>query len=391
MISVNPNDYVGTDSERIEQAVNVSHKNGGIVTIPARKSDAVSERNYWVLDRAILLPGDTTLILENCKLKLSDRSRDNFIRSSNCGEGVSDVRSLSNIHIIGVGSVVLEGADHPRSTGDHAKTLGTQTYGTDAGKEGCKQTGDWRNIGVLLSSVQNFSIQNITLKDYHAWGVSLEYCFYGNVKNLHFSAGNGKLIDGKFETILNQDGLDIRRGCHDITIDGITGVSGDDLVALTAIYPQKVISSGDLNSTQVSSMPAKGKTDDLYNIIIRNVMGYCAGRHSIIRFLNASGIKMYNIVLDGVVDTSPEGLNCISTIRIGDNNPVWGGIAPLGDTSAFTINNVNGKGQHCIKIFGSLTNSTINNIVAHLPASEPVTYNQQYVKNIVVNNAIVIQ
>src|SRR5690606_15145127 len=101
----------------------------------------------WLLDSAILVRSGTVLELENCHLKLSDKSRDNFIRSANSGLGITEIAPLENIHIRGIGRAILEGADRPRATGDGAKTLGKHSYGTDAGKEGESQLGDWRNIG----------------------------------------------------------------------------------------------------------------------------------------------------------------------------------------------------------------------------------------------------
>ena len=96
----------------------------------------------WLLDSAILVQSGTILELENCHIKLSDRCRDNFIRSANCGMGIETIEPMSDIHIIGYGNAVLEGADDPRATGDSAKTLGERSYGSDAGVEWCKP--DWR-------------------------------------------------------------------------------------------------------------------------------------------------------------------------------------------------------------------------------------------------------
>ena len=148
--SISPNDFKGSDSERINQAIEVAAAEGKRVIIPKLNRADGAPRDIWLLDSAILVRTGTTLELDNCHIKLSDRCRDNFIRSANCGVGITDIAPMSDIHIVGVGSVLLEGADHPRATGDAAKTLGERTYGTDAGVPGESQTGDWRNIGILL-------------------------------------------------------------------------------------------------------------------------------------------------------------------------------------------------------------------------------------------------
>ncbi|MBP5182196.1 MAG: hypothetical protein J6331_04115, partial [Lentisphaeria bacterium] len=82
----NVNCYAGnSDSDRIEAAIRDCR--GEAVLIPPRVSEREPERDFWLLDRAILLPENTTVVLENCKLKLSDTCRDNFFRSANCGLG----------------------------------------------------------------------------------------------------------------------------------------------------------------------------------------------------------------------------------------------------------------------------------------------------------------
>ena len=82
MTVCDPNDFTGSDLERIEAAIRAARGAGGTVRIPARRPDSSCERDYWLLDAAIRIPSDTTLILDGCRIKLSDRCRDNFIRSA---------------------------------------------------------------------------------------------------------------------------------------------------------------------------------------------------------------------------------------------------------------------------------------------------------------------
>ena len=120
---INVNEYTGlTDNEMIEAAIADKQKDG-IVVIPPRESAIESERDFWLLDRAILIPENTTIILQNCKIKLSDKCRDNFFRTANCGLGIAYPEKISNVHIKGEGLCILEGADHPRATGDGGKIL----------------------------------------------------------------------------------------------------------------------------------------------------------------------------------------------------------------------------------------------------------------------------
>ncbi|MDO4425469.1 MAG: glycosyl hydrolase family 28 protein, partial [Planctomycetia bacterium] len=201
--------------------------------------------------------------------------RDNFIRSANCGIGISGIEPISNVHVLGVGRAELIGADDPRATGDSAKVLGERTYGTDAGREGESQRGDWRNIGVLFAWVNHFSVRNITIRDAHAWAMSFERCAFGKITDITFDASEKRLTDknGKSFPLLNQDGLDIRQGCHDIVIDTIQGGTGDDTVALTAIR-SPIREDGLLEKTEVSGPRTDGRENDIWNITIRNIVSH---------------------------------------------------------------------------------------------------------------------
>jgi hypothetical protein len=387
---VTPNAFEGSDVERINQAIRSAAGTGRRIVIPRRNVAVDGEHDVWLLDSAILVLADTTLELDNCHIKLSDRCRDNMIRSANCGLGIGEIEPMRHVHIYGVGDVLLEGADRPRATGDGAKTLGERTYGTDAGVAGESQTGDWRNIGILLAFVEDFSIRNIAIEDPHCWGISLERCAHGTLRDIAFSADEFKMIDGARQTILNQDGIDLRLGCHDILIENVTGHTGDDMVALTAI-PHRDGAAGGTESTMVSAAKDRGGgLDDIRHIILRNIRGYSRGGHHIVRLLNTSGVRMHDILLDGLIDTSPADVRCKAAVKIGDH--AYGdGIAPVGDTCRVIINNVISGAQHTILIGGSLSDSIISNVVRRGPDGDPVTMQAgpEYVRDVTITNVYV--
>jgi hypothetical protein len=386
-----PNDFEGTDAERINRAVEVASAKGGRVLVPRWNLRGNQRRDVWLLDEAILLRNDTTLELDSCRIKLSDRCRDNFFRSANCGLGISNVQSLQNIHIRGVGGAVLEGADHPRATGDSGKKLGARTYGTDAQVVAESQAGDWRNIGILLAFVEDFSIENLTIKDSHCWAISLERCAHGRLRDIDFASSGFRMIDTVRQPVLNQDGIDLRLGCHDILIENITGYTGDDLIALTAIAREDSI-SGRTASTMVSGARDRGDgQDNIRHIILRNIKGYCRGGHHIVRLLNTSGVRMYNVLLDGLIDTSPAKMRCKAAVKIGDRG--YGtGVAPLGDTSRMIVNNVISRATHTILIGGTLADSIITNVVRYDADGEAVTVEQgpQAVRNVSISNVQIV-
>ncbi len=296
-----------------------------------------------------------------------------MIRSANCGIGIEKPKEIENVHIIGLGKAELLGADHPRSTGDSAKTLGVRTYGTDAGKPNESQLGDWRNIGVLFANVKNFSVRGITIREAHCWSMSFERCSFGLIRNITFYSSENRTIDGKKVKTLNQDGLDLRKGCHDIVIDTIQGHTGDDLVALTAIGA-KIRPGGQIGSTEVGNIETLGPENDIWNVSIRNVSGYSNGGHQIVRLLNASGIRIHHVTIDGVIDTSPENIDDRATVKIGDVVPAWGGATPLGDTYGIIVNNVITKSKSGVVILGSLCDSIISNVINFNPNTAGVTF-----------------
>lgn len=393
-----PNNYTGSDIERINKAVKDAAAVKGTVRIGKRtSSDANSPaRDFWLIDSAILVYSNLHVIIDNCTVKLSDQCRDNMIRSGNCGIGIKEVLPLENIHISGRGNAILEGADIPRSTGDAAKLLykpqfipeGVSSFGTDAGIEGENQKGDFRNVGILMAEVHGFSIEGLTIKDSHCWAISLEYCTRGKVRDMEFYSAGKKLICGQEELIRNQDGLDLRRGCRDILIENISGATGDDLIALTAIA-SKPRPSGELAGAILGGDEDVSR-GDVCNIIIRNVRGYCAGGHHIVRFLNTKGVKICNVILDGLIDTSGKLSHNRATVKIGDNNPAWGGVTPLGDTFGFHISNIHSFSKYPIMIAGSLQDSTISNVVDYNPETEGVFYDsgKEYTKNLVIQGIV---
>jgi hypothetical protein len=58
--------------------------------LPTPQQHEVGGYETWLLDSAILLRSDTTLELDHCRIKLSDRCRDDFMRSANWGWGITE-------------------------------------------------------------------------------------------------------------------------------------------------------------------------------------------------------------------------------------------------------------------------------------------------------------
>lgn len=388
---VNVNDHLGlTDSESFENAI--EHKGpDGIIIIPPRVSGIDKDREYWLIDRAILLPENTTVIMQNSTIKLSDKCRDNFFRTSNCGMGIEFPERIKNVHIKGVGACTLIGADHPRATGDGTKILADpcpyetddlckmadwipeerrsaekinfwdrhdHSYGTDAGTDE-SQYGDWRGIGVLFANVENFSIENLHIVDSHGWGISLEECANGHIKNICFNACMSKMIDGLRSNMENQDGIDLRNGCHDIMISDISGRTGDDVIALTAIAGSKYMPGGSLCNTHVMHNDWSKRERDIYNITIRNVTAY-SNLCLIVRLLPVMS-HIRNVIIDGVIDNTPENISHLATMDLGSD--LGYGAIVTDAMSEIIISNVICNGDHGISVGKGLCDSVISNVI----------------------------
>lgn len=389
-----PKEFSGSDIEKINAALDAAGKCGGTVRITQNDSPG---RSHWLIDSAMLIPGHVTLIIDNCRIKLSNRCRDNMIRSANCGLNCGSVPPLEGIRIIGEGNAILEGADIPRATGDGAKPLytpdfkseGPLSFGSDAGVPGENPKGDWRNIGILLANVSHFAIENITIRNSHCWAVSLEYCQHGRVRDMAFYSDGTMHINSTEVTTRNQDGLDLRNGCRDILIENITGATGDDLIALTAIGLE-LRPAGLMERTMIMGGCENKRDEDVCSIIIRNVKGYSYARHQIVRFLNSKGVRMYNILLDGVIDTSLPDRRNNATVKVGDSVKAWGGVTPLRDTYGFQIRNIQSYSKAALLIAGSLQDSIIDGILNFNPETDPVTFRsgKENIKNLVISNTI---
>jgi polygalacturonase len=312
-IYLSPNMYpIGTQTERIQKAINEAKLRTGKVVIP--KYDAIKKTDVWMIDQAILLPGDFELELNNCKLKLSDKCRDNFIRSANAGLGITNIIPLANIRITGKGNVLLEGAGNPRSTGDHNKTLARapkgfgQSYGTDAGKQGENQKGGWRNHAIILAHIDGFEISGIKLKDYHAHGLVLERCTNGNVKDMTFDVRQAVHIFGADQQILNQDGLGIRFGCKNIVISNCRGKSGDDFINIG--LTDTGVGAGKENVNVVSGSIYGGEKDNISNIYLQNWQDFYSISHRAIRIMPVGKLRIKNIFIENMVisELSSQGL-----------------------------------------------------------------------------------
>ena len=334
--AVTPNDFkAGSDSDRIEAAIARAVETGErSIEIP--RMNAASGRPLWLITRAILVPSDFTLLLRDSTVRLAPGTRDNLVR--NAGTAKEPMEADRNIRILGEGNAVLSG-------------------GTEAHFDPPGDRSGWRTIGVLLCGVKGFTIEGLTLEETQAWALSVEHgCTDGRIANLTFRNTN------KYP---NQDGVDIRKGCHDILIENITGETGDDTVALTGLRNNKAATNPGVRTMQIGGN-APRPDDDIYNITVRNVRAKVAGGHHIVRLLNQDGIKLYNIFIRDVVDASgPQDPRVQAAVKIGDTRYWSLSQSQLGDTYNVFVDTVLSRGRTAVRIQGPLKNAVLRTIVGY--------------------------
>lgn len=306
----------GSDSDRIEAAIRQAGKTSGVVVIPPVNSNG---SRIWKIDRAILLPSNITVMLDNCTIQLSDSCRDNMFRSDNVGIGITAPVWNKNIHIVGIGEVYLKGAANPRATGDAARqlTLDPETerkkgnwrtsYGSDAANPAQKQTGDWRNIMILIAKVENFSLKNVKIRNSHAWAVSFERSRHVELSDINIHNPEEISVGNRKVKVFNKDGIDLRQGCKNFRINNLSGFTGDDFIALSSLDVRGALQDahGSIHSTMVTTSRWNGPEDDTEQISISNIQCESICRGVAIRASDSASI--HHVYINGLISKEVSG------------------------------------------------------------------------------------
>lgn len=340
----------------------VYKKNGG-AEINAAISGALQDgsRTAYVtgsfeIEQPIVLPSDFTLILENCHLRMADNTFCNmFTNAARLSDHAHTVEGGDrNIVIEGHGRVVLDGGTY--------NGLSERNHSKD-GRPHISA-----NNLLLFANVDGFRVTGLHVRNQRWWALNFVYCRHGLIRDIDFLSDcrsldeNGQLVPGiswdegrgyEGVYIKNSDGIDLRSGCSNILIENITGFTEDDTIALTALDG----STERLNYVE-------GLPGGIHNVIIRNVnaAAFCA----IVRLLAQGGPKLYNILIDGVIDASAEFpyLDRGETgIRVGDPYTGYGGRQPTADEMYnITVRNVFSRAKASLRAAGCVRNLVLDNI-----------------------------
>ena len=305
----------------------------------------------YEIEKTILIPSDFHLVLENCYLRMADNTFCNMFTNANCRNfGKND----KNVIIEGRGNVILDSGKF------NGLSEGTQC------KDG--RPAIYNNNLILFARVNGFKIKNLHLKNQRWWATNFIYCENGHIANLDFCSNperideNRNIAEGGFDfyenyesiCVKNSDGVDIRCGCKNILIENITGFLEDDTVAMTSI----------INGDMEQFFADLEKNSDMCNIIIRNVRS--SSLCSQVRILAQGGGKIYNVLVDGIVDTSAtrnELVRGVNSLKIGDKTQYGGRDADKGDVSNITVRNIFSRAANAVKVIGPIGNNVkISNV-----------------------------
>ena len=306
----------------------------------------------YIVDRAIRIPSNFTLILEDCHLTLADGRYTNVFVNEHHGTdlGKKEAGTDRNISIIGRGKAILDGGEYNGLSERNQLKDGNPPI--------------WKNNLVLFTNVDGFKIAGISCRNQRWWALNFIYCRNGYLGNIDFCANDsaidssGNLYHGLIRNrgaealVKNADGIDLRQGCHDIIIENVTGFTEDDTIALTGL-------NGNLEKT----FAVEGLAPDICNIDIRNIKA--ASFCTIVRLLNQGDVKLHDISIDGVYDMSDECSHLdqgLYAVRIGDTHLYGTRHATKDETYNISIKNVSGRSYYAVVLAGEMDNLTMYGI-----------------------------
>ena len=279
--------------------------------LAARASDdeaisVVLEGRDWVVTEAVVLPSNTELVIDGCRLKFADGVFDNIVRlaqlrpdPANPNGPCIDCKPVHDIRLVGRNGAAIEGAEHP-FVGVNPKT-------------GVKEPwlGDffgWRTLAVLVSSASRYEIAGLMIRKTYCWAISQE------------QSREAYLHDLRFETeVKNGDGIDFLNGCSLGWVENISGHTSDDTVACSALDNTLLLMNPRyIWPMQAMGYPAPGSPGmDTHDILVRNVT--TTGKHHGIICL-ATSPSVYNITIDGFREASASEREAVVKIYTGYGN-----------------------------------------------------------------------
>ena len=304
----------------------------------------------YMIDRAIPIPSDTQVIIDNCTIKQNDYVFDNVFRGDNLIiNGIDpygtpiDVLPIHNIKIIGKGNAKVIGTDMPQ-TGYHPFF-----------KEYQKMTGDfwgWRTLMFSFSFCDGFELSGVKLRQTMCWAVCFDHCQQCYVHDIDIRSD-----------VKNGDGVNFRSGCHHCVAENITGFTSDDTVACTALSKGKCEQplSKYLSPLEPYNASHENIDGSIHHIRIHNIM--TGGFHHGVICLSAHGNQVHDIEISNVRETGEGGREATVKVYTG-----YGDGYRAGDIHDVKITDVvSEKAKYALMIACEIKNFETENIVQNNP------------------------
>lgn len=345
------NDYLQpgrSDSDAIEACMSDANQ------VKGEKTILFAGRDYCI-DRAITVSSNTTIIIDDCKIKQEKLVFDNIFRGANYCIDPDDpngyllgITPQTNIQIIGRGHAELVGTDRPQASFhpalDHVQM----------------QTGDfwgWRTHMMTFAFCDGFELSGLKFSQTMGWAVCFFHCCNVHVSDLVLHS-----------LVKNGDGVNFRSGCHHCSVQNISGFTSDDTVACTALhsYAEKIPlpKNNSIYPSEPFANLYPAESEDVHHIEIRNIR--TGGYHHGVICLAAKGNQVHHILIEDVCETE-EG-NRKSTVKVYTG---YGNGYSSGDIHHIKVKNVTGKtSRYAFELGAEVEDLSLENIVQNNPNGE---------------------
>lgn len=323
------------DAQTIQNAVDEASRRGiNCVVIP--RWNVRTQCTTWHMEKAVKVPSYMTVVFLNCYLRQVDFIYENMFTNTQAyeHEGRCLAREEHDLAFIGIGDAVLDGAT---PNGLLEKTCFLNGFP------------DKRyNAMVLFNNVRNLVLENFQIRNSRWYGTYFIHCDTVRVSNIDFDNP---------ETCCNRDGVDIRQGCHNFLIENITGLTGDDTVALN-----------NLGNDGNDGRYVEGKDVNTQHMVIRNVKA-AAGLWFVVRLLVQDRHLEQYLTLDTIMDTSriEDKKRAGATVMIGSHEYHYKIPGELGDMAHLTLRDIYGRSGRAVAFGGCSDDVQVSNVHANSP------------------------
>jgi len=300
-----PNDpafYGETDAGTIQNTLDAAVAQG-ISTVVIPRRNLRTGRAVWEIEKAIRLPSNMTVVLWGCHLRQADFCYDNLF----IGEG-------ENITLTGVGDAVLDGGLH---NGLKEK---------NGGKFGFPDI----RVNALLrfENARNLRAEHFHIRFSRWYGMYLVGCSYVRISDIDFD------VPPVFPDL---GGVKLCSGCHHVLVENLTGIVGEDLVAVTG-----------------QAMDGRESEIHIHDIHLRNLKAN-ASRCNMVRLLTHDGRRLYNVLVESVLDVSlaEQKKQPNAAVMVGCSGGFCRERAKLGDLTDVTVRDVCSRGSRIIEFGGT--------------------------------------